>query len=131
MIIDTNFYSALDAGSTAAKEVASTQQAIKLPINVIAELKFGFSYGGREKPNTDRLNRFMSLENVSVLTPRLETAAIYADLAAYCRRQGRVLSHNDLWIAALAKEYDDVLATFDKDFEAIKDYLGGKLIVLE
>lgn len=131
MIIDTNFYSALDKGEAAAKEIVRAQSTIKMPIYVIAELKLGFSYGAREELNKENLNRFLSLESVSLLTPKLDTTEIYADLASYCRRNGRVLSQNDLWIAALAKEYDEVLVTFDQDFEAIRDYLGGKLIVLD
>jgi PIN domain. len=46
-------------------------------------------------------------------------------------KKGRVLSQNDIWIAALAKETGGTLATFDKDFKALSDIFGDKLLILE
>lgn len=72
----------------------------------------------------------MSLDFVEVLMPTNKTTEIYGELSVLCRNKGRALSNNDLWIAALAIECDQPLATYDKDFAALSSRLGDKLILL-
>jgi predicted nucleic acid-binding protein len=65
------------------------------------------------------------------VTPTLETTTYYAELQLLCNQRGKALSHNDIWIAALAREGSDILVTFDKDFTVLNDVFADKLMVLE
>ena len=44
---------------------------------------------------------------------------MYVELYVAARKRGRMMSQNDLWIAATAKATDAVLLTVDKDFQWI------------
>ena len=131
ILIDTNVYVALENGVTSALEVLKTDTTIGIPIMVVAELSYGFSNGSKKDVNEDKLNRFLSqdfVEMVFMLTAT--TAKVYAELALYARIRGRALSNNDIWIAAIAKENDFKLATYDKDFEVFLEIFGKKLLIL-
>ena len=45
--------------------------------------------------------------------------AQYAKIDAFAKRNGRILSDNDTWIAATAAAADALLITNDKDFDAL------------
>ena len=131
MLLDTNAYTAIALGKkNMADLIAVRNEVISLPVVVIAELEFGFKLGTRYKDNKQKLVRFMSQDNVQVVDITTDTADIYSDLAKYCRLRGRSLANNDLWIAALAKQYDETLVTYDRDFEVLQDYLGDKLTIV-
>lgn len=130
MIIDTNIYSALDrAESTTLKMMANVPVAY-VPIIVLGELQYGFMKGSRGEENINRLKRFLSQDTVEVLNIKAETTRYYGELSLLCKKSGRALSNNDIWIAALAMENDLPLATFDKDFAVFKDILKSGLILL-
>ena len=130
MLIDTNFYSALDKGDKQAIELIKAFNAMYIPIIVIGELYYGFYRGSQFEENTNKLDKFLSLDKTEILHISRRTVEHYGDLAAFCREKGRVLANNDIWIAALALEHDLPLATFDRDFTVFKEYLGDKLIIL-
>lgn len=130
MLIDTNVYSALDRGVSDAVDVLRGQTTISVPIIVVAELRFGFMNGTRQKENNAVLDTFLAQDAVQIIFPTIDTTDVYAELATYCRRQGRVLSHNDLWIAALARENGLRLVTFDKDFSVFSDMFGNMLTIV-
>ena len=131
MVIDTNVYSALDKGDSRAVEALDGVKHVCMPIFVIAELMFGFAKGSKTDENRKTLLRFLSLPNVSVGLPSFETAEQYAKLQLHSANKGKVLSHNDLWIAALACERGESLVTFDRDFSALEELLGDLLAVLK
>jgi len=62
--------------------------------------------------------------------PGVETTRHYADLQLFCRRHGRSLSQNDVWIAALVRETGNTLLTFDRDFVALRELLGDGVRLL-
>jgi predicted nucleic acid-binding protein len=130
MIIDTNVYSALDRGDDAAVDALRGQTNIYLPIISVGELRYGFLSGNKQKENEFQLSKFLAQERVEILFPTLKTAEIYGQLAVRCRQAGRALSNNDLWIAALANEANELLVTYDKDFAVLADIFGDKLVIL-
>jgi len=131
MIIDTNVYSAIDMGVQSATDILDNAAELLIPLPVVAELRFGFVRGSRRAENESRLQTLLSQPNVQGLCPTLQTSVIYAELQLICVQKGRVLSQNDIWIAALAKETGGTLVTFDKDFKALSDIFGDKLLILE
>lgn len=130
MIIDTKVYSALYRGDAHAVEALKDQDHIGVPLVVIAELRYGFMSGNKTDHNEAQFNKFLAQDVVDIIYPTLQTAQLYAELSTYCRRAGRALSHNDLWIAALAQESNQQLVTYDKDFGALASLLGDRLVIL-
>jgi predicted nucleic acid-binding protein len=130
LLLDTNAYTALARGLQSIVDVISDRQEISLPLPTIAELRYGFANGSQSERNEGILQKFLSQPQVSIVLPTLKTTEIYASLQLLCQRQGRALSQNDIWIAALARESDDVLVTYDKDFTVFNEVLGKKLLIL-
>ena len=131
MLLDTNTYSALARGIQTAIDAINSADELKLPLPVIAELRYGFAKGSQTERNEKQLQRFLSQPQVSVIVPSLKTTEYYADLQLLCQRKGKALSQNDIWIASLALETDDTLVTFDKDFSILLEAFGDKLLILE
>lgn len=131
MILDTSAYSALQLGREDLAQLVRDAATIELPLQVMAELAYGFALGSRIDENERQLQQFLSQGTVSILMPTIDTARHYADLAVLCRRAGRVPSQNDMWIAALAHESDRKLVTYDKDFGVFQELFGKNLIILK
>ena len=131
MILDTNAYSALDRADVRIVNAIKNETNISLPIVVIAELRFGFANGEKKSENEKKLNRFLAQDSTNVLNIGLDTTNIYAELAVFAKKSGRVLANNDIWVAALALENKMPLATFDKDFAVFESYFGKNLRILE
>lgn len=130
MVIDTNFYSALDRGEQSAVETIKNVDNLSIPFCVIGELKYGFNFGKNTLQNNERLSRFLSSGRIEIIYPSPQTLDIYAEISIFCRKSGKVLSHNDLWIASLAIERDEQLVSYDKDFTVLRSRLGDKLVLL-
>lgn len=130
MVIDTNVYSGLVRGYRQAIDAITDAEEIKLPLPVIAELRYGFLKGSQPEKNEMTLQKFLSQPNIHIVLPSLRTTEIYAELQLYCSKRGKALSHNDIWIASLAQESDERLITFDKDFAVFSDVFGDKLVLL-
>jgi predicted nucleic acid-binding protein len=130
MLLDTNIYRAyLDGLSLVFEELDKTDRA-NLPLAVLAEIRKGFLGGTKFQQNEDILQDFLEKTGAGIIVPTVQTADFFAELAVYCRKQGRALSDNDLWIAATALETGEPLLTLDKDFEVFQGYDGLTVIVL-
>ena len=131
MLLDTNAYSALALGVPSVIEAVKDSSVINLPLPVIAELRYGFAKGSKPEQNEQVLQRFLAQEQVSIAIPTIRTTEYYASIQLFCTQRGRALSYNDIWIAALAREYNDTLITFDHDFEVLQEIFGDKLNLLD
>lgn len=130
LYLDTNFYTALAKGKEEAVAMLKGRHELCLPLPVIAELKYGFIKGSQKESNERILQRFMAQPNVSISMPTMKTTDIYSELQLHCDKNGKVLSHNDLWIAALTKESKEILVTYDQDFTALKKVMPEMLFIL-
>ena len=119
LIIDTNAFSRFMRGDAHAIAVLADAIEIHLPLTVLGELLAGFAAGGRAQANRDDLAEFMASAHVHLMRPDEKTARHYADLYALLRRQGTPVPANDLWIAALARQYRLPLLTFDAHFRNV------------
>jgi tRNA(fMet)-specific endonuclease VapC len=131
MLLDTNAYSALARGVPIVVDVVRDAEELSLPLPVIAELRYGFAKGPQPDLNERVLQKFLAQPQISIAVPTLYTTKLYAELQLLCQRRGRVLAQNNIWIAALAREADDLLVTFNKDFTVFADVFGEKLLILE
>lgn len=117
--IETNSYSRLLRGDVAVGKLTRAAEMVALPIVVIAELRAGFLHGGKTEKYGSILDDFLSDPHTIVLRINDDTVSLYAELYAYARSNGKQLSNNDLWIAALCVQHNYPLLTFDTDFDAL------------
>ena len=130
MTLDTSAYIALAQGVESIVDLIKGVHDLILPLPAIAELRYGFAKGSKLEHNEKILQRFLAQSQVEIAIPTLKTTQYYADLQLFCVQHGRVLSQNDIWIASLAKETNDKLVSFDKDFKIFAEILNDKLIIL-
>ncbi len=119
IVLDTNIVIALFAQETAVEDRFLQTSEIFLPSIVIGELYFGAYKSQRIDANLQRITEFAK-KNV-VLVCDQETAQIYGSIKRTLHAKGKPLPENDIWIAALALQYDLPLATRDDHFQAIPD----------
>lgn len=119
LALDTGAYSHLHRGSPELVEAVRRADVVALPIIVVGELRFGFLHGSRLAANAATLDRFLGADRVEVLGIDDRTTQLFAEIATLLRRAGASIRQNDVWIAALCKQHDCVLATADRGFERV------------
>jgi tRNA(fMet)-specific endonuclease VapC len=118
LILDTNAVSALLAGrNDSLKRVLEGVDQHHLPLLVIAEYQFGLL----RLPRPQRLRSlFRQLEAESIiLLPDRSTADLYALIRQELRMKGQPIPENDIWIAALARQFDLQIVSQDTHFDAV------------
>ncbi len=119
LALDTNAYKLLGEGDSDLIEDLRPAEKIGLPITVLGELWFGFVNGSKLRQNTERLERFLATSRVEVLQQDQQTARLFGEIATLLRKGGITIQQNDIWIAALCKQYGFVLATGDRGFQHV------------
>lgn len=127
-VIDTNIYTDLMNGHQAVESVLEEFEIILLPVTVLGELLYGFTYGSKEPENRMQLERFLSRDFVKLSCVSRSTAEYYALLTASLRKNGTPLPTNDVWIAAAACAEKVPLISRDRHFTKIN---GLQLIIPE
>jgi tRNA(fMet)-specific endonuclease VapC len=117
--IDTNRYVDLCEGVSETVALLSTAETIVIPFIVLGELRAGFSYGKRQIENERILRRFLLKHGVRVLFADEQTTHHYASVFRQLRTQGTPIPTNDMWIAALALQYNLALHDRDKHFDSL------------
>lgn len=92
---------------------------------MVAELFAGFRLGSREKENHDRFNDLLLSRRTEILYADRKTLEFYATIFSELRKKGRPIPTNDIWIAAVARQYQFPLCTLDSDFRFVD---GLKLV---
>ena len=84
---------------------------------VLGELYIGINRVANRAKHLKRLNDFLKL--TTILNVDGETAAIYGAIIADLYKLGKPIPTNDVWIAAIAIQYNLTLLTADRHFEEI------------
>jgi len=117
VILDTNAVSALFAGDPALGEGLAGDDRHHLPVIVIGEYRYGL-VRSRERGPLGRL--FDLLIRESIVLPLVgETTEHYARVREELRRAGRPIPENDVWIAALSRQYELPIVSRDNHFDGI------------
>ena len=82
---------------------------IFLSTTVLGELCFGAEKSSRVEDNFTKIRRLANL--CPVLVCDEETARRYGLIKKLLQQKGRPIPENDIWIAALALQYDGILIT--------------------
>jgi tRNA(fMet)-specific endonuclease VapC len=90
-----------------------------LPSVVVGELYYGAYKSNQPDKNLELLTDFLLLS--TVLPVDVATANYYGQIKAVLAKAGNLIPENDIWIAALAREYQLPIATRDKHFGLVSD----------
>jgi tRNA(fMet)-specific endonuclease VapC len=116
-LLDTNVIIAFFTGDAIVRSGLDEAEEVFLPSVAIGELYYGARKSGQPDANLTRIDNLV-LMNV-VLGCDSDTARHYGDIKNVLRIKGRPLPENDIWIAALARQYDLTLVTRDAHFKQI------------
>ncbi len=115
-LLDTNIIIAFyDKDPNVLKEIAKAK--IYVPSIVIGELWFGAEKSGKKLSNQRQIEAFV--DQVSVLPVTETTSKHYGVIKNALKQKGKPVPENDMWIAAIALEYDLVLVTRDRHFSYV------------
>jgi len=118
-LIDTNIIISLFAKDSQIHNRLSMAEEVFVPCIAVGELYYGAYKALKQKENLDRLEEF-ALNN-TVLPCDINIAKKYGDIKNRLKEKGLPVPDNDIWIAAIAQQYDLTLITRDSHFEAIEN----------
>ncbi|HEY1645512.1 MAG TPA: type II toxin-antitoxin system VapC family toxin [Candidatus Saccharimonadales bacterium] len=119
-ILDTTAYSEFYRGNNKLKKWFKLDNLIIMPMIVIGELRAGFRAGNKLEENEKLLQRFLESPNVSPVSISDKTTRHYGEIFVQLKKDSKPIGSNDMWIAALALEFDKPVLTMDKDFQYVK-----------
>ena len=118
MILDTNALSALAEGDGDLLRVVENQPDLAVPVIALGE----YYYGIQQSRFRLRYERWLNanLSVLDLLAVGRETAQPYAEIRRELKAAGQPIPSNDLWIAALAREYNLPVVSRDRHFQAVR-----------
>ena len=116
-LLDTNAIIALQREDDNIKRLLNTATDVFIPVIAIGELYFGAYKSQRVEDNRQDVAAFISNRTVLNIDP--DTTDVYGQIKQYLQSKGRPIPENDIWIAALAIQYDLVLITKDAHFSEV------------
>ena len=127
LLLDTSAYSGFNRGDKRLKDYFRPDIEILVPLIIIGELRAGFAQGTRKEENEALLQKLLDSSNVSTVTISDKTTKLFAAIFKRLKLAGTPINTNDMWIAALALEYDCLLVTLDSDFKRVPDLLIAQI----
>jgi tRNA(fMet)-specific endonuclease VapC len=118
VIIDTNALSAFFEGDKAVVSLLASADEVYLPVIVIGEYRYGLRGSKLRKKIEPQLMSFA--KTCTVLCILESTTSFYATVRQGLKKQGTPIPENDVWIAALAKEYNLSVLSKDRHFDSVQ-----------
>lgn len=116
-LLDTNIVISLFAEDKHVYTKLKKAREIYLPAIVIGELYYGAYHSTRKDENLKKIDDFKT--EVAILSCDEFSAKFYGQIKSQLRKKGAPIPENDLWIAAIAIQYDLILVTRDGHFKYI------------
>ncbi|MBC7654445.1 MAG: type II toxin-antitoxin system VapC family toxin [Oligoflexus sp.] len=113
-IIDTNIIIELFRGNEKIKASFKKEDKFYLPFAVLGELYLGAYRSSNSKKHLSQINEFLNI--CTVLIADKETSNQYGILKTMLLKKGKPIPENDIWIAAITKQFKMKLITLDKHF---------------
>ncbi|MCS6918463.1 MAG: type II toxin-antitoxin system VapC family toxin [Fimbriimonadales bacterium] len=117
VLLDTSVLIPLLRGDADLLQNLTRFERVSIGAPVLAETLYGLEVRNRPIRQLQRLEELLSIAPVLACTDA--TARVYVEIEIHLRQQGAPIPVNDVWIAALAIQYDLVLATRDRHFERV------------
>ena len=118
-LLDTNIVIAIFNGEEKLVKKIEKLNGIFVPNIVIGELYYGAMRSGKKSFNLKKIETF--IWNTSILSTNVETAKHYGIIKNDLKKKGKPIPENDVWIAALSKQYNLKILTKDKHFKEISE----------
>jgi tRNA(fMet)-specific endonuclease VapC len=118
LILDTNGLSAMADGDELLERSLSQAQDIEIPVIVLGEYRFGI-FHSRYRSKYERWLE-ETLTYCHILDVNEQTARAYAEIRSELKADGKPIPGNDLWIAALARQYALPVASRDSHFDSVR-----------
>jgi tRNA(fMet)-specific endonuclease VapC len=110
-LLDTNIVIHYFGENARIAERLDAIEQVFLPLVVLGELYYGVYNSARASSNLARLEKFAA--RFTVIYPDDATGREYGRIKTELQQKGRPLPDNDIWLAALARQHDDVLVSRD------------------
>jgi tRNA(fMet)-specific endonuclease VapC len=120
-LLDTNGYSQYTRGEKLILDYLADCDTIIMSSVVLGELYAGFFGGSKTEQNIDRLQEFLKLDDVKIISASQITAKIFGRIKYELKKKGQMIPLNDIWIAAHAIETESMLITYDAHFKHIEN----------
>jgi tRNA(fMet)-specific endonuclease VapC len=113
-LLDTNAVIALQKANLALLLLLENSDDVFVPATVIGELYYGAYNSLRIAENIRVIDDFVSSNKI--IDCNFATGKIYGEIRHSLKIKGEPIPENDLWIAAIALQYDHTLVTQDAHF---------------
>jgi len=120
-LLDTNIVIGLLAGEEAICQCLAQRTKVLLSTIVLGELYYGARKSRRINENLAKINKFAF--GTVILGCDITTAYEYSTIKNELRLKGRPIPENDLWLAAVARQYDLILVSRDRHFAVVDKLL--------
>ena len=117
MIVDTNALSAAADGDPEIIAILARADQMAIPVIVLGEYRYGIAQS-RNRTNYESWLRGL-LRDCFVLDITEPTTQHYAEIVLELKRKGKPIPTNDLWIAALCRQYRLPLLSQDRHFDSV------------
>lgn len=121
MLLDTNAVIALFRNDPVIVSRLKTVGEVFLCTVVLGELYYGVAKSSQTEKNLQILDEFVS-QNV-IIDVNEATARQYGSIKGHLRKKGRPIPENDIWIAAIAMQYNLTLLTRDDHFTEVDNLI--------
>jgi len=118
VILDTNALSALVARDSALREKLAPVSRVAVTLISLGEYHFGLRGSTYRVELEHWLEAF--LVHADLLQPSSQTLSHYADIRHELKSTGTPIPANDVWIAALVRQYEMPLISRDHHFDLVK-----------
>ena len=117
VLVDTNVVVAYFRGDQALQPRFAGLTPVYLPWVVLGELHFGAQRAQRRQEQLAYIHDLLTY--AVVLFADQETTEVYGQVKAELAQLGKPIPDNDIWIAAMARQYDLPLASRDSHFSVV------------
>ncbi|GGG91369.1 nucleic acid-binding protein [Parapedobacter pyrenivorans] len=118
IILDTNIVIELFKGNPDIIKQLGDLPLVKVPSIVLGELLLGAYRSSNPNKHLSQINGF--LKKCELIGTNANTADAYALVKTDLLNKGKPIPENDIWIAAIAKQYNLTLVTSDAHFRQIE-----------
>jgi len=118
-LLDTNIIINLFKNEKNIKKRLNNEEMFFVPSIVIGELFYGAYKSERTKENIEKINNFVI--KCSIIDINIDTAKEYGNIKNKLLKKGCPIPENDIWIAAVSKQYNLILFTKDGHFKEVED----------
>ena len=117
LILDTNALSAAAEREPSALEVVARAERLAIPVIVLGEYRLRIAQSRHRVSYENWLREWTAA--VSVLHIDDDTTHSYAAIGLELKKKGKPIPANDLWIAALCRQYSLPLLSRDRHFDFV------------